>query len=81
MFVFFFVYRKWWFNLLPMRVSFSLLQKSFAKLFRESPFVQLGDFNGRLVVGKVVHRVDKDLYIDFGSKFNTVCKTPTKDAE
>lgn len=56
-------------------------QHSFAKLFRQSKFVELGDMNGRLVRGKVVHRVGKDLYIDFGFKFNAVCKTPIKDAE
>lgn len=36
--------------------------------------MQLGDFGGRLVVGNIVHRVNDDLYIDFGLKFNTVCK-------
>ena len=41
---------------------------------RNSKFVQLGDFDGRLVVGNIVHRVNDDLYIDFGLKFNAVCK-------
>lgn len=50
--------------------------ESFAKLLRHSKFMQLGDFDGRLVVGKVVHRVGDDLYIDFGLKFNAVCKAP-----
>jgi hypothetical protein len=56
-------------------------QHTFAELFRKSKFVQLGDLNGQLVVGKVVHRAGKDLYIDFGSKFNAVCKAPIKDSE
>ncbi|CAD5234515.1 unnamed protein product [Bursaphelenchus xylophilus] len=51
-------------------------ETNFAKIFKNSKFVQLGDFDGRLVVGKIVHRVGNDLYIDFGSKFNTVCKSP-----
>uniref|UniRef100_A0AC35EWU8 Mitochondrial ribosomal protein S28 n=1 Tax=Panagrolaimus sp. PS1159 TaxID=55785 RepID=A0AC35EWU8_9BILA len=52
---------------------------SFAKLLRQSKFVQLGDFNGRVVVGNIVHRVGDDVYIDFGMKFNAVCKAPTTD--
>ncbi|KAI6191334.1 hypothetical protein M3Y97_00217100 [Aphelenchoides bicaudatus] len=61
--------------------TFIRQQHSFAKIFRESEFVKLGDISGRLVRGKVVHRVGKDLYIDFGSKFNAVCKAPIKDSE
>ncbi|KAI6243806.1 Phosphoglycerate kinase [Aphelenchoides fujianensis] len=56
-------------------------QKSFAELFRESKFVKMGDFNDRLVVGKIIHRMGRDVYVDFGSKFNAVCKTPNKAAE
>uniref|UniRef100_A0A914HF96 Uncharacterized protein n=1 Tax=Globodera rostochiensis TaxID=31243 RepID=A0A914HF96_GLORO len=54
---------------------------SFAKLLRNSSFVRLGDFNGQMLIGRVVHRVNDDLYIDFGLKFNAVCKRPEKDAE
>ncbi|VDM36535.1 unnamed protein product [Toxocara canis] len=43
--------------------------------------MQLGDFDGRIVVGKVVHRVAGDLYIDFGLKFNAVCKAPSVNNE
>uniref|UniRef100_A0A158Q4X8 28S ribosomal protein S28, mitochondrial n=1 Tax=Dracunculus medinensis TaxID=318479 RepID=A0A158Q4X8_DRAME len=43
---------------------------------RHSKFVQLGDFNGRIVIGKIVHKMADDLYIDFGLKFNAVCKAP-----
>lgn len=54
-------------------------QSSFAALLKSSKFVQLGDFDGRLVVGKVVHRVGSDLYIDFGGKFEAVCKAPENE--
>ncbi|VDO46300.1 unnamed protein product [Haemonchus placei] len=50
-------------------------------MLRQSKFVQLGDFNGRLVTGKIVHRVQDDLYIDFGLKFNAVCKAPPVNSE
>ncbi|ETN75279.1 hypothetical protein NECAME_00690 [Necator americanus] len=42
---------------------------------------KLGDFNGRLVTGRIVHRVQDDLYIDFGLKFNAVCKAPAVNSE
>lgn len=51
---------------------------SFAKLLRNSKFVQLGDFQNKLLIGKVVHRVENDLYVDIGLKFNAVCKEPIK---
>uniref|UniRef100_A0A914NMJ1 Uncharacterized protein n=1 Tax=Meloidogyne incognita TaxID=6306 RepID=A0A914NMJ1_MELIC len=53
----------------------------FAKLFRYSKFVELGSVNGQKIVGRIVHRVNDDLYIDFGCKFNAVCKRPKKDSE
>uniref|UniRef100_A0A8R1DLH7 28S ribosomal protein S28, mitochondrial n=2 Tax=Caenorhabditis japonica TaxID=281687 RepID=A0A8R1DLH7_CAEJA len=55
--------------------------KSFATLLRSSKFMQLGDFNGRLVVGKIVQRIQEDVYIDFGLKFNAVCKVPAVNSE
>ncbi|KAL3110622.1 hypothetical protein niasHT_016974 [Heterodera trifolii] len=54
---------------------------SFAKLLRNSNFVKLGDFNGQILVGRVVHRVNDDLYIDFGLKFNAICRRPEENAE
>ncbi|KAK6759853.1 hypothetical protein RB195_021429 [Necator americanus] len=54
---------------------------SFSRMLRKSKFVQLGDFNGRLVTGRIVHRVQDDLYIDFGLKFNAVCKAPAVNSE
>jgi hypothetical protein len=41
----------------------------------------MGDFAGRKVTGLVVHRTADDLYIDFGCKFNAVCKRPALNAE
>ncbi|CAA21611.1 Mitochondrial Ribosomal Protein, Small [Caenorhabditis elegans] len=55
--------------------------QSFASLLRNSKFMQLGDFNGRLVVGKIAQRVQEDVYIDFGLKFNAVCKVPALNSE
>ncbi|KAL6724704.1 hypothetical protein Aduo_019568 [Ancylostoma duodenale] len=54
---------------------------TFSRMLRQSKFVQLGDFNGRLVTGRIVHRVQDDLYIDFGLKFNAVCKAPAVNSE
>ncbi|CAH8445756.1 unnamed protein product [Dicrocoelium dendriticum] len=51
--------------------------QSFSKLLRYSPFVQLGDFQHREVIGVVIENVnDTDLYIDFGGKFHCVCQQP-----
>ncbi|GMT32350.1 hypothetical protein PFISCL1PPCAC_23647 [Pristionchus fissidentatus] len=54
---------------------------SFATMLRRSKFMQLGDFEGRLVVGKVERRVADDLYIDLGLKFHAVCKAPVVNNE
>uniref|UniRef100_A0A0R3RY38 Uncharacterized protein n=1 Tax=Elaeophora elaphi TaxID=1147741 RepID=A0A0R3RY38_9BILA len=51
-------------------------RKRFAELFRRSKFVQLADFEGRIVMGEIVRRIVDDLYIDMGLKFNAVCKAP-----
>lgn len=58
-----------------------LKMASFAKLLRTSKFVDLGDFTGRILIGRVMHRVNDDLYIDFGLKFNAICKRPEKQPE
>ncbi|VDN11343.1 unnamed protein product [Dibothriocephalus latus] len=51
--------------------------KSFAKMFRESTFVQLGNFRQRELIGVVIENTnDTDLYIDFGGKFHAVCPQP-----
>lgn len=51
----------------------------FATLFRNSPLVQLGMPEGKIVVGNVVDVVGDDIYIDFGFKFNAVCKRPRQN--
>lgn len=68
----------------PSHLDFaSLIQdhKRFAELFRRSKFVQLGDFEGRIVIGEIVRRLTDDLYIDMGLKFHAVCKAPTMKNE
>ncbi|XP_043480948.1 28S ribosomal protein S28, mitochondrial [Leptopilina heterotoma] len=54
--------------------------KSFVTLLRNSKLMDLGDPNGRVVKGKVIHVVENDLHIDFGWKFNCVCKRPALHA-
>ncbi|VDM74577.1 unnamed protein product [Strongylus vulgaris] len=54
---------------------------TFSRMLRQSKFMQLGDFNGCVVTGRIVHRVQDDLYIDFGLKFNAVCKAPSVNSE
>ncbi|XP_051162558.1 28S ribosomal protein S28, mitochondrial [Leptopilina boulardi] len=54
--------------------------KSFATLLRHSKLIDIGDPNGKIVKGKVVHVVDNDLHIDFGWKFNCVCRRPSQNA-
>ncbi|TNN08194.1 28S ribosomal protein S28 [Schistosoma japonicum] len=52
-------------------------EKSFSTLLRYSPFIQLGDFESRELIGVVIDNVDNtDLYIDFGGKFHCVCSQP-----
>ena len=49
---------------------------TFAKMFRQSKFVQLGGLKGRMVSGRIVDVVDDDLYVDFGGKFHAVVQRP-----
>jgi len=50
--------------------------ESFPTLLRYSTFVQMGDPEDRIAAGRIVDIVEDDLYIDFGGKFNAVCKRP-----
>jgi Mitochondrial ribosomal protein MRP-S35 len=54
---------------------------SFASLLRRSKLMHIGDPEGRVVVGTIMETLNDDLYIDFGGKFDCVCKRPRTRAE
>ena len=54
---------------------------TFAQLFRRSKFVSLGDLENKVLYGKIFDVNGDDLYIDYGGKFNAVCKKPEKDSK
>eukprot|EP00088_Acartia_fossae_P019099 TRINITY_DN21099_c0_g1_i2.p1 TRINITY_DN21099_c0_g1~~TRINITY_DN21099_c0_g1_i2.p1 ORF type:complete len:163 (+),score=22.49 TRINITY_DN21099_c0_g1_i2:45-533(+) len=55
--------------------------ETFSALMRNCKFTQMGDPVGRVVVGKIYHVVDNDIYIDFGHKLPCVCQRPRGSRE
>jgi len=53
--------------------------QSFHTLLRNSKLMQLGDPKDKMVVGRVFHVVENNLFVDFGGKFYAVVDKPRID--
>lgn len=67
-------------NSIPLTAENPSEKVTFAKLFKESKFVALGDLTNKYLIGRIVEVIGDDLYIDYGGKFNCVCKRPLNNA-